>query len=129
MKNFKSNSNSNSTNTQNLNNQIETIYRMLATQASDNSKVKKEKPKRGSSCKSIISIFDSSREDARLCQSYAFYSSTYFPDKLGSVAIYGDNVSQLYGQLKKTGYLFGHRIRGIKVEMGRRPFIDVTLKV
>lgn len=59
---------------------------------------------------------------------YAFYPSIYSSDTLGSVAIYGENAMTAYHDLKLKGYLFGHKILSIKVEIGARPFVDVKLR-
>lgn len=57
--------------------------------------------------------------------SYAFYPGTYFPSRLGSVAIYADNVTSILAQIRASKSLFGIPVIEARLEQGRRPFIDV----
>ena len=60
-----------------------------------------------------------------LVERYVFYPSTYYPTRLGSVAIYGGNPVVMCGQMRKRGMLFGHSIMSARVEYGRCCFLDV----
>lgn len=135
-----------------LEQEIENIYKVLVATAAEGSVVRKEKVERGKMAKGYISIFqkiDLKREQeeaeayaeakrngdplagkpfvARPKLKYAFYPSTYDDRKIGSVAIYGEEATQHYWQLRKRDILFSHRIRNISLEMGLRPFVNVTL--
>ena len=59
--------------------------------------------------------------------SYAFYTDTFRPSRIGSVAIYGDKAFNLCLNLNKRGFFFGRKIMSAKVEQGLRPFVDVKL--
>ena len=61
--------------------------------------------------------------------SYAFYTDTFRPSRIGSVAIYGDKAFNLGLNLKKRGFFFGRKILSANVEQGLRPFVDVKLAV
>ena len=56
---------------------------------------------------------------------YAFYAGTYFPSRLGSVAIYADNVTSILAQIRASKSLFGIPVIEARLELGLRPFIDV----
>lgn len=58
---------------------------------------------------------------------YAFYPSVADQNKLGSIAIYGENPSGTCSIIQKLGSLFGHKVLRASLEMGRRMFVDVTL--
>ena len=117
---------------------ISSIFRVLSTTASDNSVVVREKPSKTSTfCKGLISIFnrnDLLRQEkgkpfkATPIVRYAFYSNTYNPTQLGSIAIYGDNATILGSIIKKYKTIFGHTVISVSVENGRRPFIDVRIR-
>ena len=59
--------------------------------------------------------------------SYAFYTDTFRPSRIGSVAIYGDKAYNRCLVLNKMGFFFGRKIVNAKVEQGLRPFVDVKL--
>ncbi len=134
--------------------EINSIFRILSTKASENSVVVRERGVKGGSCKALISVFDRSdlkrqaEEEAEYRTNlrrgadrrslakpffakpvvrYAFYPSTYNSDKLGSVAIYGDNVAPLYNLINRHRSLFGRNVISADIEMGIRPFLDVRL--
>lgn len=135
--------------------EINTIFELMTAKSGHHQVIRKEKVARESACKGIINVYshiDLLRESeetaayreakssgsasfykkpfvARPKVKYAFYTDTYDQNRIGSVAIYADNVSALYGMLRKNGFLFGHAISGLSIEMGRRPFLDVTLRV
>lgn len=58
---------------------------------------------------------------------YAFYGSSLFPERLGSVAIYGDNPHATLTRIRVCGHFAGHAVKRASIEMGRRPFVDITL--
>ncbi len=60
---------------------------------------------------------------------YAFYESTYYPSRIGSVAIYAANLTPFIKQLRRNMTLFGLNVIAVKIENGRRPFLDVTLSL
>lgn len=118
--------------------EIERIFSTLSRKASDDTVVIKEKVHKGSSCCGMISIikcedFRRQKEDgsykATPIVRYAFYPSTYFPSRLGSVAIYGEGAMALCCQLKGQRTLLGRKIIDAVVEFGKRPFVDVRLRV
>lgn len=134
--------------------EINSIFRSLCSTSSDNQVVMMDQANKGTSRKAIISIYnrdDLSRqkeEEAayRKLHSegenrnglrkpykafpvlmYVFYPHTLDEKKLGSVAIYGSDVSVLLSVILKKGSLFGHHVVSANLEMGRRLFIDVKL--
>lgn len=126
----------------NLNSEINSIFNSLASNASKGEVVVKERPAKGSSCKGIINVFsrrdlDREQEDrdtrrfpirkAVPIVKYAFYPDTYRPERLGSVAIYGENATARYMTIARDSSFFGHRVRSVSIEVGRRPFVDVKL--
>lgn len=116
--------------------EIGNIFQLLTLNADENTLVKRVNPARGRSCKGEIDVYRRSarhgadgEQDVKdvLVARYVFYPSTYYPTRLGSVAIYCENAAILCGQLQKDRVLFGHRIVGAQMEWGRRPFVDVRL--
>lgn len=114
--------------------EISNIFQYLTLYAGENMLVERENVKKGMSCKGAIAIkhrvikqnADGEQTvDKVLVSRYAFYPSTYYPSRLGSVAIYGGNPVGLCGQMRRSGTLFGHSIMSARVEYGRRPFLDV----
>lgn len=97
--------------------------------AGEGESIKYEFPKKGSSCLAIFSVCRGYEADAPVIRRYAIYPDTYHPDKIGSVAIYCANAAMEYAKIKNQNGLFGRRIIDMKIEMGRRPFIDVKLRV
>lgn len=53
------------------------------------------------------------------------WQDTLRPDRLGSVAIYGEGASLRKAAIDMAGLLFGHRVAFTSLEMGRRLFVDV----
>jgi hypothetical protein len=106
--------------------EIQSIFRMLCSSVADNAVVKMEKPAQYSTCKGLISIY---KQGMLLQTMYAFYSSSQYPTKLGSVAIYGSDVATYQQRILKRGTLFGYQVVRATLEMGRREFLDVTLAV
>lgn len=120
-----------------INQEINRIFRILTIKAPDDMVVVLEKARKGYSCSGMISIL--SREDMQRQEAdkgykatpiarYAFYPDGYFPTRLGSVAIYGNDAVALCSQLKCRRKLFGITIIDAVVEYGKRPFVDVRLK-
>ena len=119
-----------------INQQINRIFRILSIQASDDTVVIQEKARKGSSCNGIISILsrdDKDRQDADKSYvatpivRYAFYPNLYFPSRLGSVAVYCKDASELCSQLMSQCTFFSVEIIDANVEFGKRPFVDVRL--
>lgn len=118
--------------------EINSIFHNLTLLGSEQTVVRKEKSPGKGSCRGIIAVFN---RDSLLLQEkdpsfkpvptvrYAFYPDTYFPGRLGSVAIYGENAETMCAKLKNQGIFFGRRIVSASVEFGRRPFVDVRLAV
>ena len=143
MKNF---SNSNFTNNQKINEktiisrEIENIYQFLVANVSNTSVVVKEKLSKWASCQSLISIYRisdlkkySTFKDGKALKvkpivSFGFYPSVYDPERLGSIAIYGDNAKQYVDILNQTRQIFGYPILSVKAEVGLRWFADVRIK-
>ena len=134
--------------------EIDSIFQLLVSQLSEKSVVVIERPSKGVSCKGVIIIYNrhelkrqrneqSAYENAlragqpksslirpfkaKPVLMYAFYPDTVNPKRLGSVAIYGENVMADHIRFKKGDSLFGRTIISVKVEMGIRPFLDVRL--
>lgn len=133
---------------------INSIYQTLKHKASDNQVIVFERPDRYRSCKATISIYSSAdilrqkeeeaayRMDiaafngqkkikkpnrAKPQTMYAFYPDILDPNKLGSVAIYGDCPEATRSRILINGTLFGHLVKRAVIEKGLRPFVDVTL--
>lgn len=133
---------------------INSIFRILSTNASENSVVVRESGIKGGYCKALISVFNRSdlkrqaEEEveyhthlrrgadrssiakpfvAKPVVRYAFYPSTYNSERLGSVAIYGENIAPLYTIINRNRSLFGYNVISADIEMGMRPFLDVRL--
>jgi len=133
---------------------IRSIYQALKSNANETEVVTFERPDKGVSYLAIINIFrqadlhrqkeEESAYRERLAQGadrktlakpfkavpivrYTFYPSTINHNRLGSIAIYGENASSTRALILKSGHLFGHSIISATLEMGRRPFVDVTL--
>lgn len=123
-------------NTISIDKEINSIFENLKSAVSANTVVVREKAPRGASCHGVISFYnadelkrqaDDSSYNAIPVERYVFYPSTYCPNRLGSVAIYGRNAVAHYAILRRRATLFGYPIRDAQLESGRRPFIDVTL--
>lgn len=135
--------------------EIRAILRGLEVAASENRVAVRETPAKGSSCVAIIAIYDKEdimrqkldeaqrrkmREegmDISLLPKgfqaspeirYVFYSHALFAGRLGSVAIYGQNLMAYHQQLLKRGRLFGRSILSVDMEVGRRPYLDVKIR-
>lgn len=119
----------NSTNSLSINQEINTIFRFLKASVPSGMNVSKKSPGKYDSFTSIIDISINPDDHRRPTLRYTFYPSTYRPELLGSVAIYAEDADQIYVKLKRLNYLFGYRIKNISLEIGRRPFVDVTLRV
>lgn len=124
---MKKNLNNNSVKT--IESTIDAIESYLIRTVSAGLSVERKKSGRGQSCRCMISIFAEEKPkgyDVRIpLQTYAFYPGTYIPTRLGSIAIYADNVTSILAQIRSGKTLFGIPIMEAKIEQGRRPFIDV----
>lgn len=114
--------------------EISNIFQYLTLYACENMLVEREDAKKGMSRKGAIAVKrrvirqnaeGEPEEKDVLVERYVFYPSTYYPTRLGSVAIYGGNPVVLCGQMRKRGMLFGHSIMSARVEYGRCCFLDV----
>lgn len=114
--------------------EINNIFQLLTNNADENHSVRREKLKRGGSCRGAIGVYNQyaminqdGKESVKDMMEvlYAFYPSTFHPARLGSVAIYCSDAAVLCRRLRNQSALFGHRILGVKLEWGRRPFVDV----
>lgn len=65
---------------------------------------------------------------AQVVVMYVLYPDTIAQDRLGSIAVYGDGASNRCAAINKSGAIFGFPVRYAKIEIGRRPFVDVYLK-
>lgn len=117
--------------------EIGAIFAAIAGEVSDNLKAVKERPVKGASCRGMVCVYD--RRDLKRAEEdrhykpvpvvrYALYPDVYCPSRLGSVAIYADNAEVLCRALRRQGSLFGHAIRDVWVDFGRRPYVDVRLR-
>ena len=108
---------------------INAIENNLVRNASAGLSVERKKSLRGQSCKCMINIFaeekPKGKDERKPLMTYAFYAGTYFPSRLGSVAIYADNVTSILAQIRASKSLFGIPVVEATLEYGRRPFIDV----
>lgn len=114
--------------------EISNIHQYLTLYAGENMLVEREDARKGMSRKGAIAVkrrvirqnADGEPEEKDvLVERYVFYPSTYYPTRLGSVAIYGGNPVVMCGQMRKRGMLFGHSIMSARVEYGRYCFLDV----
>ena len=127
----------NSSNSNSIEREINVILNLIDANLKEGLAVEKIRPSKGSTfCKGIINIyrksdFERKKDDrsykALPLESNAFYGETYKPDRIGSVAIYGEGAFVKCLALKRQGFLFGKRIISATVEQGRRPFVDVKL--
>lgn len=60
---------------------------------------------------------------------YALYPAILNRKELGSVAIYSDNAFATKALFATSGSFYGFSIKKATIEMGRRPFVDLTLAV
>ena len=102
---------------------ISDITGVLSQNAPGGSKVERQAPRKGQSCKGTITI--SYPDTPKI--TYAFYPSTALPSRLGSVAIYTTEISSVLSGIRMTKSLFGFKVAKANIEQGRRPFIDVTI--
>ena len=95
-------------------------------------------PKSASFCAGSIAIYNVGEWNyARLhlnykpipSRLYTFYPSATSSHRLGSIAIYGDDVAIECARIKATGTLFGYTVANCSIKQGRRPFVDVQLKM
>lgn len=138
MKNFEFNSKNNLKKSSNFSveAEINNIYRSLSDKFSKSCMVVKEKPARYSLCKGLISVYTKdelrkhgwNRAKANPIVKLAFYESIYQPNRLGSVAIYGASAEYYYFMLRRSRTLFGYEIEKIEKALGRRTYLDVTLR-
>ena len=121
--------NQNNTRIGSIESTINSIENNLVRNASSGLSVERKKALRGQSCKCMINIFaeekPKGKDERKPLMTYAFYAGTYFPSRLGSVAIYADNVTSILAQIRASKSLFGIPVVEATLEYGRRPFIDV----
>lgn len=137
-----------------LENEISQIINSLKSAVSDSEVVMTEQVDKSASCRAIVSVYR--RDDLRRqmeeerayremlskgCSrnslekpfkampvtKYAFYPHALDRGRLGSVAIYGEDVSIRRAIITKRGFLFGHRVIKATLEQGRRLFLDVVV--
>lgn len=109
---------------------IGSIFQHLSATLGEGYKVVREKPKKkGVSCRELIKVFDSSRSgnEWKPVVVYAFYPKVEASNRLGSIAIYCDNALVRHILICKNRSLFGIPVKESRLEMGKRPFVDVTL--
>lgn len=125
----------NSTQSPTIEQEIGLILELINTNAKEETVARRDKLSKWTSCRGIIGVYSRAaleREQkggprAHPSIQYAFYPHPAHPSRLGSVALYGEDIAPVYHSLRCCGALFGHRIVALSMEMGRRPFIDVTL--
>ena len=108
---------------------INAIENNLVRNASAGLSVERKKGGKSQACKAVISNFaeekPNGKDERKPLMTYAFYAGTYFPSRLGSVAIYADNVTSILAQIRASKSLFGIPVIEARLELGLRPFIDV----
>jgi len=87
-------------------------------------KVKFERGKGATSACATIGIFKPA-EAKFPYRSFVFYPDPLIPSRLGSVAVYGPDARDTAEAINRAGLIFGHKILQVKIEFGRRPFVDV----
>ena len=117
--------------------EITAIFNGIEADLKEGFVAEKTHPSKGSTfCKGMVNVYKAEdlkrkKEDKAFnaipVTSYAFYTDTFRPSRIGSVAIYGDKAFNLCLNLNKRGCLFGRKIVSAKVEQGLRPFVDVKL--
>ncbi len=109
---------------------ILTIQNILSSNLAAGLTVVRKRAVRGSSCKGVLNIVTAGAEEGwkekKPLVTYAFYAGTYFPTRLGSVAIYAGNPTALLAQIKGSKTLFGIPVVDAKIEYGVKPFLDVS---
>lgn len=116
----------NSAKAQSIENEVNSIFDILSSKFSKTSMtVKKVRPGKLQVCKGIIEV--TRKGERKPSEKYVFYSGTMRPDKVGSVAIYTDDVDRMLLDLKLSRNFFGRKIISVRKEWGCRPFIDVLL--
>lgn len=116
--------------------EIRSIFNSMSSDIAQTTKAVMLQPAKGACCKGIISVYtisDLQREKtegikAKPYATYTFYPSTLDASRLGSVAIYAADPLSLLMMIRRSGFLFGHKVVRAKLEMGIRPFVDVTLR-
>ncbi len=105
---------------------VRSIIDVIKRSAGNGRSVTVEYPhKKGSAHLSVsIENLNDQKEEIR----YVFYPSAIDSTRLGSVAIYCKDAAERQIVLSKMGTFFGFRILRAKLELGRRPFVDVTLR-
>ena len=119
--------------------EISAIFNGIEANLKDGLVAEKTHPSKGSTfCKGMVNVYkaeDFQRKNvdrsfkAIPVISYAFYTDTFRPSRIGSVAIYGDKTFNRCLTLNKRGFFFGRKIVSATVEQGLRPFVDVKLAV
>lgn len=119
--------------------QIGNIFTGLVGNLPENLVAERVKPAKNSSfCKGFINIYkkeefrkvkEEERKHVVAIETFAFYINGSQDAKLESIAIYGGDAFKKYILLKRRGILFGYKVKDLKIEFGRRPFLDVRLWV
>ena len=119
--------------------EITAIFNGIEATLEEGLTAEKTRSSKGSSfCKGIVNVYKASdlqrkKEDksfkAMPIVSYAFYTDTFMPSRIGSVAIYGEKAFNRCLILNKKGFFFGRKIVRATVEQGLRPFVNVRLVV
>lgn len=108
---------------------IKSIENILASNLAAGLTVVRKRAVRGSSCKGILNVVTAGAEESwkekKPIMTYAFYAGTYFPSRLGSIAIYAGNLSALLAQIMASKTLFGIPVVDARIEYGVKPFLDV----
>lgn len=150
MKTFKNNS----VKSISIENELESVYNFLQANSSENTVVVREKVPKRLSCKGIISVYRTTdlagqrKEDTnsgvahsegspsgvpkkplrvRPRVRYVFYDDIYRHKRLGSIAIYGENIFLIYLSIKKSHSIFGHRVVEVSIKRGLQLFVDVRI--
>ncbi|MBD5351806.1 MAG: hypothetical protein HDR86_03135 [Bacteroides sp.] len=114
-----------------INQSLNAIFNDLSERESKYSVVEREKLNRRSSALAVFAVFDRTvykQKGARPHTRYAIYPEIGNPDRIGSVAVYTQNISDMYIRLRNQRSLFGRTIASVKVEQGIRPFIDIIFE-
>lgn len=112
-----------------INQEINAIFNDLSSRESKNSVVERVKLNRRTSALAVFAVYDRAiykQKGAQPHTRYALYPAVGNHERIGSVAIYTQNISDMYVSLRTKRSLFGRMIAKVEVEQGRRPFLDVT---
>lgn len=111
--------------------EINQVQESLAARVARTSVVVREKLTPRSSALAEFGVYDRAvarQRGSRPHTRFVFYPAVGNHDRIGSVAIYAANVTEICVDLRTKGHLLGRVIASATVEYGARPFVDVTFR-